>query len=139
MLGGRSLNEAALTGLWVGVWRSCLIQLPMMPRGFRLKVGPGATEALRMNANADMLGQMAFDGQIIRTLQMHVGHLSRLGRSLMSMSGNAIRIADLLTLVDKAAEQGRPATRDELRATVHIGLGRIVALYHRPSTSHQIC
>jgi hypothetical protein len=42
----------------------------------------------------------------------------RLGRSLMSMSGNAIRIADLLTLVDKAAEQGRPATRDELRATV---------------------
>ena len=63
-----------------------------------------------MKANADMLGVMSFNGELIRNAQMRVGHLSRLGRSMIQSSGSAIRVAALLELVDRPAAQARPVT-----------------------------
>lgn len=95
---------------------SCLIQLPVISPSHRLKVAASATEAARMQANADMLSEMAFNGQLIRNLQMQIGHVSRLGRALMQMAGNAIRIAELLDLVEKAEGEGRPVSSQEVAA-----------------------
>ena len=61
---------------------SSLVQVPMIAADYHLKAPPNASEALRMKANADMLAQMTFNDQLVRDLQMYVGHLSRLGRSL---------------------------------------------------------
>ena len=63
-----------------------------------------------MKANADMLGVMSFNGELIRNAQMRVGHLSRLGRSMIQSSGSAIRVAALLELVDRPAFQTRPGS-----------------------------
>jgi energy-coupling factor transporter ATP-binding protein EcfA2 len=95
---------------------ACLIQLPVISPNHRLKVALSATEAARMQANADMLSEMTFNGQLIRNLQMQIGHVSRLGRSLMQMAGNAIRIAELLDLVQQAEEEGRPVTENDVAA-----------------------
>ena len=63
-----------------------------------------------MKANADMLGVMSFNGELIRNAQMRVGHLSRLGRSMIQSSGSAIRVAALLDLVDRPAAKARPGS-----------------------------
>lgn len=45
---------------------SCMIHLPMITPAHHLKAPPGASEAARMQANAAILKEMAFSGQLIR-------------------------------------------------------------------------
>ena len=49
-----------------------------------------------MQANANILGEIALRGSLIRSAQSYVGHLSRLGRIMLQSSGSAIRIGEAL-------------------------------------------
>jgi ABC-type uncharacterized transport system fused permease/ATPase subunit len=95
---------------------SCLVQMPMLSAAYHLRVPSNASEQLRMQANANMLAAMTFNENLVRNLQMCVGHLSRLGRDVMGVSGSAIRIAELLDLVKRADGEQRHVTEDELVA-----------------------
>ena len=89
-----------------------LIHVPMLAMSYPGKVAADAAEGLRMQANATLLGEMAFKGQLIRNCQSYVGHLSRLGRSMLQGSGSAIRIAELLDIADRAPEIPGKTARD---------------------------
>lgn len=91
---------------------SCLVQVPMLSSSYHLKVSPDASEQLRMEANANMLAAMTFNEQLIRQLQQSVGHLSRLGRDVMGVAGSAIRIAELLDLVNSSECEQRCITQN---------------------------
>ena len=95
---------------------SCLVQVPMLSSSYHLKVPSNASEQLRMAANANMLAAMQFNESLVRSFQMYVGHLSRLGREVMGVSGSAIRIAELLDLVNSPDREPRQATEDNVHA-----------------------
>lgn len=62
-----------------------LVHMPVISAGHPLKVAADATEELRMEANANILAEMSFNHELIRQVQMEIGHLSRLGRSMIQV------------------------------------------------------
>jgi putative ATP-binding cassette transporter len=91
-----------------------LVHFPMLSPSYAHKAAPGASEELRMEANANILGEIVLKGSLIRSAQQYVGHLSRLGRSMLQSSGSAIRIAALLDLADRAPQIAKATRREEV-------------------------
>lgn len=77
-----------------------LVQLPILPRSHSLKVTVEAPEHARLQANAAMLGAMRFNGELISECQQNMAMVSRLHRTLMQLSGYALRIVDLYDVAD---------------------------------------
>jgi putative ATP-binding cassette transporter len=90
-----------------------LVHFPMLSPSYPTKAAAGASQELRMQANADILGEIVLKSSLIRSAQSYVGHLSRLGRSMLQSSGSAIRIAALLDLADRAPEVEHAARRSD--------------------------
>ena len=87
-----------------------LVHFPMLSPSYATKAGTGASEEQRMQANANILGEIVLKSSLIRSAQSYVGHLSRLGRSTLQSSGSAIRIAELLDLADCVPQQIQDVT-----------------------------
>jgi ABC-type uncharacterized transport system fused permease/ATPase subunit len=77
-----------------------LYQLPVLPAAYPLKVAADAPQHVRLQANAAMLGALRFNGEVIRECQQNMGMASRLHRTLMQLSGYAIRITEIFQAAD---------------------------------------
>ena len=73
-----------------------LAHIPLLSASHPLKVTSQATEELRMQANANLLSEMTFTMSLVKDVRSEVGQLMRSGRTLMQLSGYAMRIAELL-------------------------------------------
>ena len=64
-----------------------------------------------MQANANLLSEMTFTMSLVRDVRGEVGQLMRSGRTMMQLSGYAMRISELLDETDakNAATSGEPA------------------------------
>lgn len=91
-----------------------LVHFPMLSSSYSIKATANASEELRMQANANILGEIALKGSLIRSAQSYVGHLSRLGRTMLRSSGSAIRVAALLNLADRAPKVDQATRLDDV-------------------------
>ena len=74
----------------------CLYQLPVLSALHPMKVPATASQAVRMRANANLLGEMQFTGQLVRSCHSELDQVTRMGRTTMMMGGYAIRVAEML-------------------------------------------
>ena len=92
-----------------------LVQLPILPRSHSLKVAVDAPEHARLQANAAMLGAMRFNGELISECQQNMAMVSRLHRTMMQLSGYALRIVDLYDVADLVGAKFSISTTDSGR------------------------
>ncbi len=105
------LVKGVTRSIFSQTFTQCLYQLPVLSAFHPMKVPATASQEVRMRANANLLGEMQFTGQLIRSCQSELDQLTRMGRRTMMMGGYAIRLAEMLQDQDHELKIGARAGR----------------------------
>ena len=116
----------------------CLYQLPVLSAFHPMKVPATASQAVRMRANANLLGEMQFTGQLVRSCHSELDQVTRMGRTTMMMGGYAIRVAEMLRDQGHDQTAGARGRRQEGADSQGASQQRNVAVGAEPAESTAI-